>query len=145
MDEEQGRAENTQANIQKSLNAQQERVKRLENTAGFRNDLVGKGIKGEVQAHYEKGKGGFVRTDIRSGEASLQQDWSFDNQGKLAGVRINKRVDMKDAGRIVISRDDEGKFQVKELDVNPISRRWEEEFTTAGVKVADQTPQSSQE
>lgn len=66
-----GQEVNPLANIQKTARIQQERVRELE--TGFEDDLKGKETSGQVTAKYERGRGGWVDTNINSGQATLTQ------------------------------------------------------------------------
>jgi len=130
---------NPAVKVGKVVRIQQERVKAAEQPFHLIDRLVGNCTNGEVAADYRKGIGGSVKTRIESGNAVLDQTWNFDKNGQVISISINRnfknRANSPMASEMMLSRDEDGKFQVEKNALSRDLPEWENEFHTAKARI----------
>lgn len=131
---------NPATNFQKTVGFQNERVKAAEKPLNLVDMLAGRWTTGSVESSYSRGSGGIVNTRIECGGAVLDQRWKFDEDGKLDSVAVYRMLRVgsayKDAGKVRLSRDENGRFQIQESSSSHALPDWAKQFHTAKARMA---------
>ncbi len=139
------REHNPAVNIQKTTTAQHERVRVAEQPLNLIDRWRGKYTHGSVNSEYERGKGGYVGTEVHSGKATLDQTWRFNKEGELVRVSVVRSLGERDypfsggarekVSEIVLSRDESGRFQVEKSETAHRLPDWVKEFSSASARM----------
>ena len=126
---------NPATNFQKTVVAQKDRTEAAAHPLNLIDRFTGKYTSGRVESNYRDGFGGTIHTSIESGQAILSQSWTFDKDGNLSRVVVNKIYNGSEASKTVLERDTEGKFRIRETRSNNLLSYWEKNFNTARQRI----------